>query len=108
MYTQLRDRAVLQIRSLTTIGGGCFTSSWSTVTTLWCKVNWDKADEDFKNQKEQDFKYGYLYTRYGLPINKSHRFIFGGQVLHVDAGVDPTNRNRINKIKIKCEVLSNV
>jgi SPP1 family predicted phage head-tail adaptor len=105
MLTQLRDRVVLQSRSLTTIGGGCYTASWSTVSTLWSKVNWDAANESFQNDKEQDFKYGYVYTRHGITINKNNRFLFGGQVLHIESVVDATNRNNLTRIKVKCEVV---
>lgn len=78
--------------------------SWNTVTTVWCSVNWD-SKEDFKNVKEQEFDTGTLYLRAGISISKSNRFLYLGKVLHLEGGVDKTNRKNIIKCRIKCEVV---
>lgn len=96
-------------RATLSIGGGCYTTSWTTLSTVWanCQVMNDKGDKSDSRdqQKKQQYTKYKVITRADITVSNTHRIIFNGRILTIEAVSNPTNRGRMLEIRCVEEVI---
>ena len=104
-----RISIMAESRSTVSIGGGCYTTSWTTSSTVWanCQVlnNTSDKKESYKDNKKQQYTKWKVITRASNSITNKNRIIFDNRILTVETVVDPTARDRMLEIVCREEVV---
>jgi SPP1 family predicted phage head-tail adaptor len=93
MLNGLRNRVVLQTLATTASGGGTQIETWSTTSTLWASVN-SKGSENYNEEKQQQ-ENKYIIRMRKQPLSNANRFIYKGQIIHIESVTDETERGKI-------------
>jgi SPP1 family predicted phage head-tail adaptor len=109
LHLNHRIAVMAESRATVSIGGGCYTTSWTTSSTVWanCQVLNNTSDkvESHKDQKKQQYTQWKVITRADVSITNKNRIIFDSRILTVETVVDPTARNRRLEIVCREEVV---
>jgi|MudIll2142460700_1097286.scaffolds.fasta_scaffold04219_2 head-tail adaptor len=104
-YTRLPHRVVIQSETRTLFQGGAYTTSWSTASTEWANVQYDAgaSEETYDNEKKQQMSIYNVIMRQDVTLTNKNRLLYNGNILVVEDEGDPTNRDRMKKIKCRLE-----
>lgn len=105
MLSRLPHRVVLQTESRTTFSGGAYTSSWSTSSTEWANVQIETSNESYEQDKKQQYTKYKVVMRDDITIDNVKRLLFDNKILIIETRIDPTNRNRMQILKCREEVV---
>ena len=105
MLSRLPHRVVLQAESRTTFSGGAYTSSWATSSTEWANVQVDTSNESYEQDKKQQYTKYKVVMRDDITIDNVKRLLFDNKILIIETRIDPTNRNRMQILKCREEVV---
>lgn len=110
MLTRLPHRITIQTLTTASFKGGLFTPSWATTTVTWCNVYCkDKTDvvETYSNIKSQQIDTLKVILRKPLTLSKeTNRFLYDGDILHIETIKDLTNRQRMLTCVCRIEAIS--
>ncbi|ODA66839.1 Phage head-tail joining protein [Methyloligella halotolerans] len=95
----LRHRLILEERAKVDDGGGGFTESWNTVTTLWGVVRPLRGDEQLVAGRLAGNVSHLITLRYRDGVVPEMRFRQGERVFEIHAVIDPDER----KCWLRCQ-----
>jgi SPP1 family predicted phage head-tail adaptor len=103
-----RVSVMQESRSTVSIGGGCYTTSWTTSSVEWanCQVSNNISDkkESHELNKKQQFTRWNIIMRANTNITNANRLIYNNKILTVETVSDPTARGRMIQLECREEV----
>lgn len=107
MLTRLPHRITIQTLTTAAWKGGLFTPTWATTTVTWANIySKDKADvlENYDNIKSQQIDILNVILRKPVTLSKiNNRFLYNGDILHIETKRDLTNRGKYIVCKCRLE-----
>jgi len=94
MSIHFPHRVTIQTETRTSFGGGAYTTTWTTETTVWanCQSVFVKTDETY--DKKQQFTNWKVRFSYFPSLTSKKRLIFESKVLRINGVTHLTNRGR--------------
>jgi len=107
---RLPHRLAIQTESRVEFGGGAYTTSWATSTTIWANVqvqgtNQSAYFETYKDEKKQQYSSYDVTIRKNSNVTNETRFLFNGKILVVEATEDIVQRGKLQKCRCRLEVM---
>jgi SPP1 family predicted phage head-tail adaptor len=97
----LPHRVTIQTETRVTFGGGAYTTTWNTESTVWanCQVLGVSNDETYN--KKQQFTKWKIVMRYLATLTNAKRLVYKNRILRIEGVSDPSNRKL--KTVVICE-----
>lgn len=105
MYTNLPHRVIIQTETRSLYQGGVYTTSWTSTSTEWANVQYDSgaSKETYDNEKKQQLTIFNVIMRQDVSLTNKNRLLYNGDTLVIEDEGDPTNRNRMKKVRCRLE-----
>jgi SPP1 family predicted phage head-tail adaptor len=101
MLCNLPHRVTIQTESRVEFGGGAYTTSWNTESTVWAWCQPISVTNDEVYNKKQQFTKWKVIMRYLSTLNNTKRLLYNAKILRIEGVSDPTNKKRL--IEVICE-----
>jgi SPP1 family predicted phage head-tail adaptor len=101
MIGEMRERVVLQSPTLTSDSRGGASESWSTVATVWAKIEPKSASQVLFSQQLQHRITHKFTIRYRSDVLSTWRITFDSRTFHIQGVRDLMERGRY--LEIDCE-----
>ncbi len=95
LASRLNKRIEIQALTETPDGGGGYTSTWNTTTTVWAEIKPLRGREIFESlqvQKEASFTFT---IRYKLGVTTKMRIKYGSRVFNIRAVINPDEHGEL-------------
>ena len=97
LTSQLRQRITIEEPTETPDGAGGYTTSWSTLTSIWAHIeplSRSSGNERFVEGQLQDRTRWRIAIRYRDDITPKMRAVYGSRLFNIRAVIDPDGMQR--------------
>ncbi len=91
---KLRNRVILQSKTVTRNDYGEETIVWTEKDTLWASIEPLTAREYFQSQQVQSQVTHKITIRYYLGLRTDYRMLWGSRIFNIISMINPEERNR--------------
>ena len=90
----MRHRVALQAPVATPDGAGGATVTWSTVASLWGRLEWLSGDERMQADRPEQASRHRIVTRWRSGVDAGRRLTLGERVFDIRVATDPDGGRR--------------
>ena len=101
----LPHRVTIQAETRTHIGGGAYTTTWTTSSVEWANCSVMSVTNDEAYNKKQQFTKWKVVTRYLQSLTNKNRLLFNDRILRIEGVSNISNRKTRTVVICEEEVI---
>lgn len=99
-YGELKERVILQNKSIAKSAGGDRTITWNDVVTTWAKISPLSGREYFQAMQTQSKVQTRIIIRWRNNITPDWRVKYGARIFEIESVIDENNKH--NYLELMC------